>query len=71
MAPLLVDVGNCNLHKVHNAFAKGLDAFGVDVEEVVRNIYCPASRQRVDTQSLHNKLVGAFSEKQLHAKVLL
>lgn len=127
VAPLLVDVGNCNLHKVHNAFAKGLDAFGVDVEEVVRNIYyyfkgavraealkdcqqslgiachvflrhvsnrwltlqdslCrveeqfealrtyflkgPASRQRVDTQSLHNKLVGAFSEKQLRAKVL-
>ncbi|KAL3231572.1 hypothetical protein MRX96_023284 [Rhipicephalus microplus] len=29
-----------------------------------------SSRQRPDTQSLHNKLVSAFSEKQLLAKVL-
>lgn len=34
----LADVGNCSLHKVHNAFARGLDAFGSDVE-VVRNVY--------------------------------
>lgn len=35
----LADVGNCSLHKVRNAFARGLDAFGSDVEEVVRNVY--------------------------------
>nr|XP_037284486.1 uncharacterized protein LOC119177183 [Rhipicephalus microplus] len=127
VAPSLIDIGNCNLHKVHNAFGRGLDAFGLDVEEVVRNIYyyfkgavraealreCQdtlgischvflrhvsnrwltlqdslcrveeqfealrtyffkgnSSRQRPDTQSLHNKLVSAFSEKQLLAKVL-
>lgn len=39
MPSSLVDINNCNLHKVHNAFAKGLDAFGSDVEEVVRNVY--------------------------------
>ncbi|KAH8025584.1 hypothetical protein HPB51_010042 [Rhipicephalus microplus] len=117
VAPSLIDIGNCNLHKVHNAFGRGLDAFGLDVEEVVRNIYyyfkgavraealreCQdtlgischvflrhvsnrwltlqdslcrveeqfealrtyffkgnSSRQRPDTQSLHNKLVSAF-----------
>ncbi|KAH8042831.1 hypothetical protein HPB51_025883 [Rhipicephalus microplus] len=127
VAPSLIDIGNCNLHKVHNAFGRGLDAFGLDVEEVVRNIYyyfkgavraealreCQdtlgischvflrhvsnrwltlqdslcrveeqfealrtyffkgnSSRQRPDSQSLHNKLVSAFSEKQLLAKVL-
>nr|XP_037272719.1 LOW QUALITY PROTEIN: uncharacterized protein LOC119164598 [Rhipicephalus microplus] len=127
VAPSLIDIGNCNLHKVHNAFGRGLNAFGLDVEEVVRNIYyyfkgavraealreCQdtlgischvflrhvsnrwltlqdslcrveeqfealrtyffkgnSSRQRPDTQSLHNKLVSAFSEKQLLAKVL-
>nr|XP_037276267.1 uncharacterized protein LOC119169257 [Rhipicephalus microplus] len=127
VAPSLIDIGNCNLHKVHNAFGRGLDAFGLDVEEIVRNIYyyfkgavraealreCQdtlgischvflrhvsnrwltlqdslcrveeqfealrtyffkgnSSRQRPDTQSLHNKLVSAFSEKQLLDKVL-
>ncbi|KAG0440021.1 hypothetical protein HPB47_016432 [Ixodes persulcatus] len=39
MPSSLVDINNCNLHKVHNDFAKGLDAFGSDVEEVVRNVY--------------------------------
>ncbi|KAG0414261.1 hypothetical protein HPB47_008608 [Ixodes persulcatus] len=39
MPSSLVDINNCNLHKVHNAFAKGLNAFGSDVEEVVRNVY--------------------------------
>nr|XP_054928845.1 uncharacterized protein LOC129385771 [Dermacentor andersoni] len=127
VAPSLVDTGYCNLHKVHNAFGKGLDAFGLDVKEVVRNIYyyfkgavgaeapkecqetlgipchvflrhvsnrwltlqdslcrfeeqfealCAyflkgsTSKQRYDTRSLHNKLVSAFSEKQLLPKVL-
>lgn len=37
--PNLVDIGECNLHKVHNAFAKGLDVFCSDVEELVRDVY--------------------------------
>lgn len=31
----LLDVSECGLHKVHNAFAKGLHAFCSDVEELV------------------------------------
>lgn len=34
----LLDVGECSLHKVHNAFAMGLDAFS-DVVELVRDVY--------------------------------
>lgn len=123
----IADVGHCSLHKVHNAFAKGLDAFGSDVEEVVRNVYyyfksavrseifresqdvlgipshvflrhvsnrwltlqeslgrileqfdaikdyfekANKTGQRSATQSLHNKLAVAFSQKPLYAKVL-
>ncbi|KAH8028389.1 hypothetical protein HPB51_016502 [Rhipicephalus microplus] len=35
----LLDIGECSLHKVHNAFAKGLDVFCSDVEELVRDVY--------------------------------
>lgn len=35
----LLDVGECSLHKVHNAFGKGLDVFCSYVEELVRNVY--------------------------------
>ncbi|XP_037528509.2 uncharacterized protein LOC119405746 [Rhipicephalus sanguineus] len=127
MTSSIADVGHCSLHKVHNAFAKGLDAFGSDVEEVVRNVYyyfksavrsdifresqnvlgipshvflrhvsnrwltlqeslcrileqfdaiknyfekAKKTGQRSATQSLHNKLAVAFSQKPLYAKVL-
>lgn len=35
----LLDIGECNLHKVHNAFGSGLTAFGSDVEQLVIDIY--------------------------------
>ncbi|KAH9374344.1 hypothetical protein HPB48_018324 [Haemaphysalis longicornis] len=35
----LLDVGECSLHKVHNAFSKGLDVFCSDVEELARDVY--------------------------------
>lgn len=37
--PNLLDTTECNLHKVHNAFGTGLNAFGVDVELLVTDIY--------------------------------
>ncbi|CAN8004648.1 unnamed protein product [Ixodes hexagonus] len=39
VSPNLLDIGECNLHKLHNAFAKGLNAFGMDVEQLVIDIY--------------------------------
>lgn len=33
--PNLVDVGECTLHKVHNAFSKGLDSFFSYVEQLI------------------------------------
>ena len=35
----LVNVGTCNLHVVHNAFFKGLKAYGMDVSDLVVRIY--------------------------------
>lgn len=35
----LLDIGECSLHKVHNAFAKGLGSFCLDVEDVVKDVY--------------------------------
>lgn len=31
----MLDIGSCNLHIVHNAFRKGLEAFGADVGDMV------------------------------------
>ncbi|KAH8034654.1 hypothetical protein HPB51_000134 [Rhipicephalus microplus] len=47
---------------------QGLVCFFSDGPNVMKS--GNSSRQRPDTQSLHNKLVSAFSEKQLLAKVL-
>lgn len=33
--PDIIDVGECWLHKVHNCFARGMSAFGSDVEAAV------------------------------------
>ncbi|KAL3195251.1 hypothetical protein MRX96_015896 [Rhipicephalus microplus] len=50
--PSLVDVGKCTLHKVHNAFSKGLDAFCSDVEQVVRDVYYYFKHSSVRSESL-------------------
>uniref|UniRef100_L7M0A4 HAT C-terminal dimerisation domain-containing protein n=1 Tax=Rhipicephalus pulchellus TaxID=72859 RepID=L7M0A4_RHIPC len=35
----ILNIGECNLHKVHNAFNTGLNAFGSDVELLVIDVY--------------------------------
>lgn len=50
--PNLVDVGECTLHKVHNAFSKGLDAFCSDVEQLVRDVYYYFKHSSVRSESL-------------------
>jgi len=37
--PMMVDIGSCNLHKVHNAFAKGLVVFGQDAEDLALKLF--------------------------------
>lgn len=39
LGPYILDIGECNLHKVHNAFSTGLSAFGSDVELLVIDVY--------------------------------
>lgn len=37
--PDIIDIGECCLHKVHNSFARGMSAFGSDVEAAVVDVY--------------------------------
>jgi hypothetical protein len=37
--PVLVDIGSCNLHVVHNAFGKGLQAFGQESEKLPLELF--------------------------------
>ena len=37
--PDLVDIGTCNIHKVHNAFSAALDKFGDDVERLAIDLF--------------------------------
>ncbi|KAH9359960.1 hypothetical protein HPB48_022507 [Haemaphysalis longicornis] len=39
VCPNLLDIAECNLHKVHNAFGTGLNSFGSDVELLVLDVY--------------------------------
>ena len=35
----LTDIGTCNLHICHNAFAKGLEVFGSSISEFVIDLH--------------------------------
>jgi len=37
--PVMVDIGSCNLHKVHNAFGKGLAIFGHDAVDLALKLF--------------------------------
>lgn len=39
LSPHLLDIGECTLHKVHNAFLSGLQAFSNDLESIVTDIH--------------------------------
>nr|XP_037268146.1 uncharacterized protein LOC119159479 [Rhipicephalus microplus] len=50
--PHILDVGDCCLHKVHNSFGRGLDAFGSDVEAAVVDAYYFLKSSAVRSSSL-------------------
>ncbi|XP_071033143.1 uncharacterized protein [Parasteatoda tepidariorum] len=52
--PNLIDIGFCNLHIVHNAFAKGLDGFGADVESLLIDLYYFFKRSAAQSENLAN-----------------
>lgn len=37
--PTLLNIGECSLHKIHNTFAKGIEAFGNNVESTLMDAY--------------------------------
>ncbi len=37
--PTLINIGSCNLHKVHNAFGKGIASFGKEAEDLALKLF--------------------------------
>ena len=37
--PGLVDIGSCSIHVIHNAFGKGLEHYGKDVDQLCLDLY--------------------------------
>lgn len=64
----LVDVGECTLHKVHNAFSHALDSFGTEVETVVVDTYHFFKNSAVQSANLkeYPKLSGLPEAVFLH-----
>ncbi|KAL3195697.1 hypothetical protein MRX96_001819 [Rhipicephalus microplus] len=58
VSPNMVDIGECGLHKVHNAFAAGLDSFGAEVESLVTDVhyYFKFATRHADMKDLQRDL---------------
>ena len=55
----LLDIGTCNIHKVHNAFGKGLDELGTETSEfiiAVRNFIFKFPNRENDFRPIQEKL---------------
>lgn len=52
--PQLLDIGECSLHKIHNAFSAALNLFGSDVESLIMDIYYYFKRSPAQSDDLKN-----------------
>ena len=37
--PGLIDLGSCTIHIIHNAFGKGIDQYGKDIDQLCMDLY--------------------------------
>ena len=37
--PGLIDLGSCTVHIIHNAFGKGIDQYGKDIDQLCMDLY--------------------------------
>ncbi|KAH6922186.1 hypothetical protein HPB50_010792 [Hyalomma asiaticum] len=58
LSPNMIDIGECGLHKVHNAFAAALDTFCQEVDSIVTDIhqYFKCATRHADIEDLQQKL---------------
>ncbi|KAH6931313.1 hypothetical protein HPB50_023512 [Hyalomma asiaticum] len=58
LSPNMIDIGECGLHKVHNAFAAALDTFCQEVDSIVTDIhqYFKCATRHADIKDLQQKL---------------
>ncbi|KAH6948290.1 hypothetical protein HPB50_023344 [Hyalomma asiaticum] len=58
LSPNMIDIGECGLHKVHNAFAAALDTFCQEVDSIVTDIhqYFKCAMRHADIKDLQQKL---------------
>lgn len=52
--PNLIDVGSCNLHIVHDAFGKSLEAYGSNIESLLIDIYYYFKQSAVRSEDLND-----------------
>ena len=50
--PNVLDIGTCNLHVIHNVFAKGIENFGIDVEDLLVELHYFFKRSAVHSEEL-------------------
>ncbi|CAN8028260.1 unnamed protein product [Ixodes persulcatus] len=58
LSPDMIDIGECSLHKVHNAFSAGLDSFCSELEYIVTDVhhYFKYATRHADMKELQCKL---------------
>ncbi|XP_050044186.2 uncharacterized protein [Dermacentor andersoni] len=58
LSPNMIDIGECSLHKMHNAFATGLNTFCSEIECIVTDIhqYFRYATRHADIKDLQQKL---------------
>ncbi|KAG0438055.1 hypothetical protein HPB47_017163, partial [Ixodes persulcatus] len=58
LSPDMIDIGECSLHKVHNAFSAGLDSFCSELESIVTDVhhYFKYATRHADMKELQCKL---------------
>ena len=67
-----VDIGSCVLHVVHNAFGKGLEKYGKEVDQLcldLHAIFKHSSARREDCQQLQFDMGVELHTFQQHTEV--
>ena len=66
--PALVDIGSCNLHKVHNAFGRSLQIYGKDAEELALKLfhwYKHSAARREDFKAIQFELEASMPHTKM------
>ena len=68
----LIDLGSCTIHTVHNAFGKGIEQYGKDIDQLCTDLHslfkCSAAR-REDFKEIQVELELPEHSFQQHTEV--